>query len=83
MGYMQKPSNIYIYIYTVGEISIQHLNNFFIKHISSAAIHMQFWPDVGINSSNLHREKILNITIHKKKLCVIKWNDTGKKYWTH
>ncbi len=54
------------------------------KHKDHNLTHIQyiykFWPDVGNNPSNLYiQSKQISSEI---KLCVIKWNDTGKKYWT-
>lgn len=38
---------------TLRGISIQHINIFFIKQITNAAIHMTFTPDIDINSIKL------------------------------
>ena len=44
--------------YTAGKISIEHVNISLKKHISNQAIDMKFSPDVGINPSNAHIQRI-------------------------
>ena len=72
-----------VHISTAGKMSIEHVNISLKKHISNQAIDMKFSPDVGINPSNAHIQRNPNIYVQKIKLCVIKWNCTGNKYWTH
>ncbi len=65
--------------HTAGQISIEHVTIFLSKYISKGAVDMKFSPDVDNNPSNpyIQRKQI------EIKLCVIKWNDAGKTYWTH
>ncbi len=63
--------------HTAGKISIEHVTIFLSKYISKGAVDLKFSPDVGNNPSNLYiQTKQISSEI---KLCVIKWNDTGKK----
>ncbi len=65
-------------IYTAGRISIEHVTIFLSNYISKGAVDMKFLPDVFNNPSNPYIQIRSEI-----KLYVIKWNDIGKKYWTH
>ncbi len=48
---------IYIYIYTAGKISIEHVTIFLRKYISKGAVDIKFSPDVGNNPSLIHTYK--------------------------
>ncbi len=41
-----------LYIYTAGNISIEHVNIFLSKYNSKGAVDLKFSPDVGNNPSN-------------------------------
>uniref|UniRef100_A0A8C7XV31 LRAT domain-containing protein n=1 Tax=Oryzias sinensis TaxID=183150 RepID=A0A8C7XV31_9TELE len=65
MRYGKAESRQVVQAYTVGKISIEHVNSSLKKHISNRAIDMKFSPDVGINQSNAHIERNPNIYVHK------------------
>lgn len=50
------------------------------KYFSKGAIDMESSPNAGNNPSNKWIKKKKSPEI---KLCLIMWNDMGKKYWTH
>ncbi len=65
----------------MGKISIEYVTIFRSKYISKGAVDMKCSPDVSNNPSNpyiqINNQKQISSEI---KLCVIKWNDTGKRY---
>ncbi len=65
-------------IYTLGKISIEHVTIFLSRYISKGAADMTFSPDVGNNPSNPYIQNKTKQINKKIKLCVIKWNETGK-----
>lgn len=44
-------------IYTVGEISIEHVTLFLGKHISKGAVDLKLSPDVGYNQINSYMQR--------------------------
>ncbi len=65
----------------MGKINIEYVTIFPSKYISKGAVDMKCSPDVSDNPSNpyiqINNQKQICSEI---KLCVIKWNDTGKRY---
>ena len=61
--YLSISIYISIYLYTVGEISIERVNFFLSTYISKDAIHCTFLPDIGINSNIQHLKRNRNIQV--------------------
>ncbi len=63
----------------MGKISIECITIFLSKYISKGAVDMKFSPDDDDNPNNPYIQIKQNSS--EIKLCVIKWNYTGQKYF--
>ncbi len=56
---------------------VKNVTIFLSKYISKGAVDMKFSPDVGNIRTHTYIQRKQNNKF-RNKLCVIKWNDTGK-----